>query len=36
MSKSISFLVSLQTAEGIQTIPLEVPADYPEVTDTAK
>jgi hypothetical protein len=36
MSKSISFLVSLQTAKGMQTIPLEVPPDYPDVTATAK
>ena len=27
---------ALQTAKGMQTIPLEVPADYPEVTATAK
>jgi choloylglycine hydrolase len=27
---------ALQTAKGIQTIPLEVPADYPDVTATAK
>ena len=27
---------ALQTAKGMQTIPLEVPADYPDVTATAK
>ena len=27
---------ALQTAKGVLTIPLEVPADYPDVTATAK
>ncbi len=32
----VDLMKALQGAKGIQTIPLEVPADYPEVTATAK
>lgn len=32
----VDLVQALQTAKGIQTIPLEVPADYPEVTAAAK
>ena len=32
----IDLAKALQTAKGIQSLPLEIPADYPEVTATAK
>jgi choloylglycine hydrolase len=32
----VDLVKALQTAKGIQTIPLEVPPDYPDVTGTAK
>jgi choloylglycine hydrolase len=32
----VDLVKALQTAKGIQSIALEVPADYPDVTVTAK
>jgi choloylglycine hydrolase len=34
--RSVDLSKALQTAKGIQTIPLEVPPDYPDVTSTAR